>query len=121
MYEVKVDVVGRKRREPLVEHAEHFLGRAGFVLGDQDNLLAYFGRLLEPLLEAGFGAVSLGRVERANAAGVGQADQAVEHAAFPQGPRAHFEHGDFKPGLAELSFRKDGSFRRCVLRSRSRT
>ena len=79
------------------------LGGAGVVFGDQDDLLADLGRLLEPLLEAGLGAVRLGGVEGADAAGVGQPEQAVEDAVLAQGAGAHLEQGDLEAGLAELT------------------
>ena len=73
--EEQVDVVDAQGREPFVEHRQHVLRGLGIVLGDQDDLLADLGRLLEPLLEAGLGAVHLGGVEGADAAGVGQPEQ----------------------------------------------
>ena len=105
--EEEVDVVGPQGRQPLVEHLQHLLGAWGLVLGDQDDLLADLGGLLEPLLEAGLGAVSIGGVERADPAGEGQPEQAVEDPALAQGPGAHLEHGDLDAGLAELPLGED--------------
>ena len=60
------------------------------------------GVLLEPLLEAGLGAVGLGGVEGADAAGVGEPEQAVEDAALAQAPVPMLEHRDLDAGLAQL-------------------
>ena len=114
--EVEVDVVGPQGGQPLVDRLQHLLGRGDLVLGDQDDLLANLGGLLEPLLEAGLGAVEIGGVERADAAGEGQPEQAVEHASLAEGPGAHLEQGHLDAGLAELPLGENRRLGRGVLR-----
>ena len=38
--EEEVNVVGPQRRQPLIDHFEHFFGRARHVLGDDDDFFA---------------------------------------------------------------------------------
>ena len=84
--EEEVDVVGAQGLEPRGRASPACPSGPGIVLGDQDDLLADLGRLLEPLLEAGLGAVDLGGVEGADAAGVGQPEQPLEDAVAARAP-----------------------------------
>ena len=85
--EEQVDVVGPQSGQPLVDHAEQSFGRARHVFGDEDDLLADLGVLIEPLLEVLFGAVQLGRVEDADAVGEGRCGGRVRRSG-PLLPRA---------------------------------
>ena len=105
--EEQVNVVGRKRLQPAVEHGQQILRGAGVVLGDQDDLLADIRILLKPPLEAGLGAIHPGGVERADPLGVRLADQPLEGTALAQGSGAHLEHRDLKAGLAEFPLGQD--------------
>ena len=58
-------------------------GRSRQVLGDEEDLLADLGLLLEPLLEVGLGAVGLGGVEAADALGEGEPEDPVRPAPRP--------------------------------------
>ena len=53
-----------------VEHRHHLGRPLGRVLGDDEGLLAGFGHVLEELGDVGLGAVGLGGVDVADAAGV---------------------------------------------------
>ena len=69
--EEEIDVVGAHVGQPLVELAHDFRGRPRQVLGDDEDLLADLGLLLEPELEVGLGLVLLRGVEAADPLGVG--------------------------------------------------
>ena len=104
--EEEVDVVGPQRGKPLVDHAEHFAGRARHVFGDEDDFLANLRVLLKPLLEVLLGAVDLGRVEDPDAVGIGDPED-----AFVAPDRSGLEHRDFDAGLAQLALGKHGGLR----------
>ena len=58
--EVEIDVIGAQGGEPLVNHPEHLGGPTHHVLGDEKDLLANLGSLVEPLLEERLGTIDLG-------------------------------------------------------------
>ena len=96
--EEEVDVVGAHVGQPLVELAHDLAGRTREVLGDDEDLLADVGLLLEPLAEVGLGLVCLGGVEAADALGVRVPEDPLESPA-PARPRV--EDGDVDSGLAQ--------------------
>ena len=53
-------------------------GRSRQVLGDEEDLLADVGLLLEPVLEVGLGLVAFRGVEAADALGVGEPEDPLQ-------------------------------------------
>ena len=74
-------------------------------LGDEEEVFADSGLLLEPGFEVGFGLVGGGGVEGANTLAVGVAEQAGD-AASATG--ADIEEGDLDAGFAEGAFGEGG-------------
>src|SRR5208337_4804017 len=96
--EVEIDVIGAQGGEPLVNHREHLGGPAHHVLGDEKDLLANLGRLVEPLLEERLGTIDLGGIEDAHTAGVREPHDPAE-AGTLDGPL--LQHGHLYAGLAQ--------------------
>ena len=97
--EEEVDVVGPQGL-PAAGRASSASARGacGVSLVTRKICLRTSGVLLEPLLEAGLGAVDLGGVEEADAVGEGEPEQAVGRSCT----RSLFEHRDLDAGLAQL-------------------
>ena len=73
-----VDRVEFQAREPLVELVDELLRGPGSILGDNEGVLLRLGDGLEELGDGRLGPVGLGRVEVADAFGVGEPQETVE-------------------------------------------
>ncbi len=111
--EEEIDVVGPQRRQPLVDHLQHFARHLRHVLGDEEDLLANLGFGVKPPFKTGLSAINLGCVENANAVGVCRTQD-----AFVAPDRTLLEDRDLDAGLPQLALGEDWIFRNQVLRIR---
>ena len=117
--EEEIDVISPERREPLVDHFQEIFGGPRHVLGDEDDLLANLGGLLEPILE------KRSRCRRPWRCRRGERRWRRPAGECGPGPRTAplLEDGDLDAGLPQLSpgeRRRLGRFLACDTRCDAR-